>query len=43
MYQIDFKHFPEHVIRPTILADSERFLIKIAETEEEIKIVERTV
>ena len=37
MYQIDFKHFPEHVIRPTILADSERYLIKIAETEEEVK------
>ena len=37
MYQIDFKHVPERVIKPAILADSERFLIKIAETEEEIK------
>lgn len=37
MCQIDFKFIPTSVITPTVLADSEKFLIKIAETEEEIK------
>jgi putative hemolysin len=37
MYDIEFKHFPKEVVQPTLLADSEKFLIKLAETEEELK------
>ena len=37
MYDIDFKHFSEEIVQPKLLADSEKFLIKIAETEEELK------
>ena len=36
MYDFNFKHFSKEVVEPTLLADSENFLIKIAETEEEI-------
>ena len=31
------KHFSKEIIEPTLLADSENFLIKIAETEEELR------
>lgn len=37
MYKTNFDLFPKEIIYPTVLADSERFLIKIAETEEEIQ------
>ncbi|MCF7791041.1 MAG: GNAT family N-acetyltransferase [Victivallales bacterium] len=37
MYKLDFKKFPSHIIHPTVLAESEKFQIKIAETEEEIQ------
>ncbi|MCP4176862.1 MAG: GNAT family N-acetyltransferase [bacterium] len=34
--KLNFEKFPKHIIEPAILADSEKFLIKIAETQEEI-------
>ena len=37
MYDINFKHFSKEVIEPFILADSENFLIKIANTKEELR------
>ena len=37
MYDINFKHFSKEIVEPTLLADSEHFLIKIADTKEELK------
>jgi putative hemolysin len=37
MYKVDLTRFPEKITYPTILADSEKFLIKIAETDEELQ------
>lgn len=37
MYKITFEHFDDNIINPKVLAESENFIIKIAETEEEIK------
>jgi putative hemolysin len=37
MYDISFKNFSKEIVYPTLLADSENFLIKIADTEEELK------
>ena len=37
MHEIDLKKFPQKITYPTILYDSGKFLIKIAETDEEIQ------
>jgi L-ornithine Nalpha-acyltransferase len=37
MNNINIKHFSKEIVKPTLLADSEHFLIKIAESEEEIE------
>ena len=37
MYDIDFKNFPKNIVEPTLLADSDKFLIKLAESEEELE------
>ncbi len=34
--ELNFEKFPKHIIKPSILADSDKFLMKIAETQEEI-------
>ncbi len=37
MYKINFKHFSKEIVEPTLLTDSDNFLIKIVETEEELR------
>jgi putative hemolysin len=37
MYKAKLTHFPKTITHPTVLADSKKFLIKIAETDEEIE------
>ena len=37
MYHINLKQFSQEIVTPAVLADSENFLIKIVETEEELK------
>jgi putative hemolysin len=37
MYKVDLTRFPKKITYPTVLADSEKFLIKIADTDEELQ------
>ena len=37
MYKLDLDRFPKNIVYPTVLAESENFIIKIAETDEEIQ------
>lgn len=37
MYKLDLSLFPENIVYPTVLVDADNFLIKIAETDEELK------
>jgi len=37
MYDINFDHFSKKIVEPTLLADAENFLIKIADTKEELR------
>ncbi len=37
MYKLDLSLFPEHILKPTVLVNTDNFLIKIAETDEELE------
>lgn len=37
MYKLDLSLFPEHILKPTVLVNTDSFLIKIAETDEELQ------